>query len=178
MTTYQSLPSSESNYSNFIGHGIKIVEVRRIQKLIEQSGEHFEMQCFTACERSTAQVVANRIHYFAGRFAAKQAVLKALGTGWSQTISWLDIEVQRLQTGEPSVVLHGKCQKIATGLGISKWLVSISHTSCYATASAIAACSIGQSPIAFWTAPGKSIAALDQEINTKNSHKLHKQYAI
>jgi holo-[acyl-carrier protein] synthase len=128
---------------NIIGHGIDIVEISHIKKLIERSGEHFERRCFTAVERSALGTDANRIQYLAGRFAAKEAVLKALGTGWSQGTSLLDIEIQRLPTGQPSVVLYAKCKEIAAELGITRWLLTISHTSSYATASAIA---VGSSP--------------------------------
>ncbi|WP_377478571.1 MAG: holo-ACP synthase [Microcoleus anatoxicus] len=123
---------------NIIGHGIDIIEIKDIRKLIERSGEHFETRCFTATECSGAGSDANRIQYFAGRFAGKEAVLKAIGTGWSQGISWTDIEIQRLPTGRPSVVLYGRCQEIAAELGITMWLLSISHTPSYAVASAIA----------------------------------------
>jgi holo-[acyl-carrier protein] synthase len=129
---------SESADAKVVGHGIDIVETTRIQELIEQSGKQFEMECFTATERSTPALGAKRIEYLAGRFAAKEAVIKALGMGRNQDISWLDIEIQRLPSGEPSVVLHGKCKDIAEQLGITKWLLSISHTSSYAAASAIA----------------------------------------
>jgi holo-[acyl-carrier protein] synthase len=123
---------------NIIGHGIDIIEIKDIRQLIERSGEHFEKRCFTETEYSNAGSDANRIQYLAGRFAAKEAVLKAIGTGWSQGISWTDIEIQRLPTGRPSVVLSGRCQEIATELGITMWLLSISHTPSYAVASAIA----------------------------------------
>jgi holo-[acyl-carrier protein] synthase len=129
---------SELADAKIVGHGIDIVETTSIQELVELSGEHFEMECFTATERSMSALGAKRIEYLAGRFAAKEAVLKALSTGWSQGISRLDVEIQRLPSGEPSVVLHGECQEIAEELGITKWLLSISHTSSYAAASAIA----------------------------------------
>lgn len=123
---------------NIIGHGIDIVEIQDIKKLIERSGEHFETRFFTETEWSAVGSDANRIEYLAGRFAAKEAVLKAIGTGWSQGISWTDIEIQRLPIGKPSVVLYSRCQEIAVELGITMWLLSISHTSSYAVASAIA----------------------------------------
>jgi len=123
---------------NIIGHGIDIVEIKDIRELIERSGEHFETRCFTATEYSAAGSDANRIQYLAGRFAAKEAVLKAIGTGWSQGISWTDIEIQRLPTGKPLVVLYGRGQEIAAELGIATWLLSISHTPSYVVASAIA----------------------------------------
>ena len=128
----------ESADTKLIGHGIEIVETTRIQELVEQSGKQFEMECFTPTERTTPALGAKRIEYLAGRFAAKAVVLKALHIGRNQDICWLDIEIQRLKSGEPSVVLHGKCQDIAEQLGITKWLLSISHTSSYAAASAIA----------------------------------------
>ncbi|MEG4440502.1 holo-ACP synthase [Microcoleus sp. AT9_B5] len=125
---------------NIIGHGIDIVEIKDFRELIERSGKHFETRCFTATEYSAAGSDANRIQYLAGRFAAKEAVLKAIGTGWSHGISWTDIEIQRLPTGKPLVVLYGRCQEIAAELGIAIWLLSISHTPSYAVASAIAVC--------------------------------------
>lgn len=124
--------------TQFIGHGIEIVKTTHIQALIEQSGEQLEVKCFTEKERNTPPLGAKRIEYLAGRFAAKKAILKVLGIENNPNISQLDIEIQRLPSGEPSVILHGKCQDIATKLGITKWLLSISHTSSYAAASAIA----------------------------------------
>jgi holo-[acyl-carrier protein] synthase len=147
---------SESADAKVVGHGIDIVETRRIQELIEQSGKQFEMECFTATERSTPALGAKRIEYLAGRFAAKEAVIKSFGMERNQDISWLDIEIQRLKSGEPSVVLHGKCQDIAEQLGITKWLLSISHTSSYAAASAIALCPVPEA-IAL-RCPGEVIA--------------------
>ncbi len=148
---------SEPTDAKLIGHGIDIVETTRIQELIERSGESFEMECFTATERSTAALGAKRIEYLAGRFAAKEAVLKALGADSNQGISRLDIEVQRLPTGEPSVVLYGKCKEIAEKLSITKWLLSISHTSSYAAASAIA-----QSTVPEAIAVGSSLERQEQ----------------
>ncbi|MGB3262397.1 MAG: holo-ACP synthase [Microcoleus sp.] len=129
---------------NILGHGIDIVEIKDIKQLIDRSGNHFETRCFTATESSIAGSDSHRIQYFAGRFAAKEAVLKAMGTGWSQGISWTDIEIQRLPTGKPSVVLYRRCQEIAAELGIAIWFLSISHTQSYAVASAIA---VGKPPL-------------------------------
>ena len=136
--TPQELPSSESDHLKIVGHGIDMVETACVKELIEQSGECLEIECFTANERSAYESGAKRIEYFAGRLAAKEAILKVLGKKRSEEISWLGIEINRLPTGEPSVVLYGKCQAVAADLGIKKWLLSISHTSCYAAASAIA----------------------------------------
>lgn len=136
--TPQYFLDSSFDSLEIIGHGIDITETKGIKELIERSGESLEMRCFTVDERSTYESGAQRIQYFAGRLAAKGAVLKALDKKNSENISWLDIEIKRLPTGGASVVLHGKCQQIAVGLGITQWFVSISHESYYAAASAIA----------------------------------------
>lgn len=133
-----------SEILNIISYRIEIVAVPDIQELIELESQNFEKFCFTAIERSTSISSINRTQYFAGRFAAKKAVLKVLNREYQQRDLWLDIEIQRLSTGEPSVILHNNCQEIAAALGIEKWLVSISHTSSYATASAIALASSSQ----------------------------------
>ncbi len=128
--------ASAPDFLNIIGHDTHIIATHDIEVILEQAKEHFEMQYFTLSERSVADAI-NRIHYFAGRFCAKKAVLKALKMETNQDI-WLDIEVQRLPTGEPSVVLHGKCREIASEIGLIKLLLSISHVSSYAAASVIA----------------------------------------
>jgi holo-[acyl-carrier protein] synthase len=133
----QYLEKSEVN--NLIGHGIDIVEIARFKATLDRKQSQFELQCFTALERQIAgEAGVNRVLCLAGRFAAKEAVLKALGTGWSQGITWTDVEIQRLATGCPSVTLYAKAKEIADQLGISAWLVSISHEESYAVASVIA----------------------------------------
>jgi len=122
---------------NIISHGIDIVDVRCIQELIEQMGACFEQQCLTAAELNASGLRTNRLQYLASRLAAKKAVLKALGRDCTQPISWLEIEIQRLPTGEPSVVLYATALEVAAKRGITKWLLSISHTPFYATASVI-----------------------------------------
>lgn len=120
---------------NIIGYGIEIVATADLTTLIEQAQGNFERQYFTASERSITRPC---IQHLAGRLCAKKAILKALRMELNHKIFWLDIEVQRLATGEPSVVLHGKYQELANRLGIAKWLLSITHVSSYAAASAIA----------------------------------------
>lgn len=129
-----SLPNS----FNIIGQDIHIMATDEIKTLVERELEQFEIKHFTPVERSVAESGTRRIQYLAGRFCAKKAVLKSLKIESNLDNFWLEIEVQRLSTGEPSVVLYGSCQKIAAELGIAKWLLSISHVSAYATASAIA----------------------------------------
>lgn len=124
---------------NIVGHGIDIVGISKFKTTLNRSENLFESRCFTNLERQIAdEAGVNRVLCLAGRFATKEAVLKALGTGWSQGIAWKDVEIQKLPTGNPSVMLYGKAKEIADQLGIVKWLVSISHEESYAIASAIA----------------------------------------
>ncbi|MDB5172155.1 MAG: holo-(acyl-carrier-protein) synthase [Phycisphaerales bacterium] len=121
-----------------IGHGIDIVETARIRKLVEQHGQHFLDRVFTPLEQSyCARSERRAFEHLAGRFAAKEAVLKVLGTGWRGGIAWTDIEIQREPSGQPRIVLTGECLRIATEQGITRWLISISHIETHATASAI-----------------------------------------
>jgi holo-[acyl-carrier protein] synthase len=121
-----------------LGHGIDLVEISRIRRLHEQHGEHFLDRVFTQSEQEYC--AANPKRYFehlAGRFAAKEAVLKVLGTGWRGGISWTDIEIVKAPSGQPGIRLSGECARIAADLGITRWLVSLSHIKTHATASAI-----------------------------------------
>jgi holo-[acyl-carrier protein] synthase len=121
-----------------LGHGIDIVETRRIADLLENHGERFLERCFTPAEREYCYRNAKRhVEHLAGRFAAKEAVLKVLGTGWRGGIAWTDIEILPEPSGQPKIRLSGECLKIANKLGISRWHVSISHIETHATASAI-----------------------------------------
>ncbi len=121
-----------------IGHGIDIVETARVAKMVEDHQDRFLKRCFTQGELD--YVAANpmrQAEHLAGRFAAKEAILKVLGTGWSNGIAWTDAEVLREPSGKPGVLLHGRCAEIAAELGITQWHLSISHSGGYATASAI-----------------------------------------
>jgi holo-[acyl-carrier protein] synthase len=123
---------------SIIGHGIDIVETQRIADLVREHGKQFLDRCFTPAEQAYCAANSRRyVEHLAGRFAAKEAVLKVLGTGWSGGIAWTDIEVVREPSGQPRVVLCGECQRIAEKLGIEVWHLSISHVSTHATASAI-----------------------------------------
>ncbi len=121
-----------------LGHGIDIVETARIARLLEDHGQRFLDRCYTASEQAYCSRNPKRyIEHLSGRFAAKEAVLKVLGTGWRGGIAWTDIEIISEPSGQPKVALTGECLRIATGLGISRWHVSISHIVTHATASAI-----------------------------------------
>jgi holo-[acyl-carrier protein] synthase len=121
-----------------IGHGIDVIETQRLARLLEEHGERFLARCYTEQERNYAQNRRRQIEHLAGRFAAKEAIFKALGTGWSGGIAWTDAEVLRLNTGQPTVALHGVCKQVAQEMGITRWWLSISHTEALATASVIA----------------------------------------
>ena len=121
-----------------VGHGIDIVETQRIRDLVKHHGEHFLNRVFTPGEQAYA--AANPKRYFehlAGRFAAKEAVLKVIGTGWRGGIAWTDVEVVKETSGQPRIVLTGECLRVARERGIERWFVSISHIETHATASAL-----------------------------------------
>jgi holo-[acyl-carrier protein] synthase len=120
-----------------IGHGVDLVEVERIRAALDRHGDRFANRIFTEGEQSQAGNGPLRVQFFAGRFAAKEAVMKALGTGWARGVSWTDIDVRRLPSGKPEIVLRGKCKEIADGLGIGRWEVSITHTGGHAAASVL-----------------------------------------
>lgn len=117
-----------------------IVKTSQIEALAERFGEAFEQRYFTVIERQMSKVGTNPMQYFASRLAAKTAVLKALSLEGDLHSLWYDIEVQRLPTGEPTIVLYAKYQELAMEQGIKRWLISITHTSSYASASVIALC--------------------------------------
>ena len=122
-----------------IGHGIDIVETDRIAQMLRDHGQRFLDRCFTPREQAYCATSPKRqVEHLAGRFAAKEAVLKAIGTGWRGGIAWTDIEVVRHDSGQPTILLTGECQRIAEKLGVKSWLLSISHVATHATASAIA----------------------------------------
>jgi holo-[acyl-carrier protein] synthase len=120
-----------------VGHGIDLVETDRIGRMLNDHGQRFLERCFTPGERAYACDKKRMIEHLAGRFAAKEAILKVLGTGWRDGIAWTDAEVLREESGKPTVKLHGKCELVAAELGITQWWISISHIRTHAIASAI-----------------------------------------
>jgi holo-[acyl-carrier protein] synthase len=121
------------------GHGIDLVEERRIAAMLADHGERFLERVFTERERAYAESSqALRAERFAARFAAKEAVLKALGTGWSGGIAWQEVEVTRGAGGAPGIQLHGRAAEVAKSLGIGRWHLSLSHAAGFSIASAIA----------------------------------------
>jgi holo-[acyl-carrier protein] synthase len=123
---------------SIVGHGIDIVETARINRLVEEHGDRFLDRVFTPQEQAYAQSNPKRLYeHLAGRFAAKEAVLKVLGTGWRGGIAWTDVEVVKEPSGQPRIVLTGECARIAREQNITRWHISISHIETHATASAI-----------------------------------------
>ena len=121
-----------------VAHGIDLVDCPRIEEMVNRHGERFVQRVFTAKEQAYAEANKNRIEKLAGRFAAKEAVLKLMGTGWRGEIAWTDIEVVNNQAGQPEVGLSGEVERLARKLGIKHISVSITHTANFAIASAVA----------------------------------------
>jgi holo-[acyl-carrier protein] synthase len=111
--------------------GVDLIEVERIQRALEdpQIGKRFRNRVFTEreilyCEKKQR----GRYESYAARFAAKEAVMKALGRGWGSKVTWIEIEVARAQSGKPDIVLHGTTALFAERLGIRRWVLSLTHT--------------------------------------------------
>ncbi len=121
-----------------LGLGTDIIEVVRIGQMIERHGEVFLNRVYTEEEIRYCQRRKEYAQHFAGRWAAKEAVMKTLGTGWSRGVGWRDIEVCSSRSGRPSIELRGGAREIALQAGICEVLISISHCRSFATATAIA----------------------------------------
>lgn len=121
-----------------IGHGIDVVQVRYIQEELNSPHKRWAERFCSSLECSQADAPPVNARYYAGRFAGKEAVAKALGTGFAGDITWRGIEILRGEAGAPYVRLSGEVLELARELGITGWLVSISHCGELATASVIA----------------------------------------
>jgi holo-[acyl-carrier protein] synthase len=119
--------------------GVDIVDVKRIRRLAEEHGETFLNRVFLPSERAYCDGKAHRFEHYAARFAAKEAVLKVLRTGWAQGLTFQDVEVWRDDHGVPHVNLSGRAKQVAESSGIHQVLVSLSHTAEYAVAEAVGA---------------------------------------
>jgi holo-[acyl-carrier protein] synthase len=106
--------------------------------MIEQHGELFLRRVYTEREIRYCQARKRTLEHFAGRWAAKEAILKAIGTGWTKGICWTDLEVRNDQGGQPKVLVRGGAKDAAIARGIGDILISISHCRTYATAYALA----------------------------------------
>lgn len=111
-----------------IGTGIDLERVVRVEQAIARHGERFLQRVFTEGERRYCDSKANRMERYTARFAAKEAAMKALGTGWSHGVRWRDIEVSRQPSGRPTIIFHGVAAEIAAKLGVARAALSLSHT--------------------------------------------------
>ncbi len=121
-----------------VGIGTDIVECLRIGRMIEQHGELFLQRVYTDREIRYCQERKRATEHFAGRWAAKEAILKCLGSGWRRGLCWTDMEIRNDPGGKPQVLLCGAAKDLAQSLNISNILISISHCRAYATAYAAA----------------------------------------
>lgn len=121
-----------------IGLGTDIVEIDRIEKMIDRHGDHFLDRVFTTGERSYCGKKKMFGESYAGRWAAKEAVMKTMGTGFVKGVHFTEIEIESESSGKPVVRLTGSTARVAEQLGIGVILVTISHSRQYATATAIA----------------------------------------
>ncbi|MDB5389185.1 MAG: acpS [Planctomycetaceae bacterium] len=121
-----------------IGIGTDITETDRIGRMIERHGELFLNRVYTEGEVRYCRDRKQFIQHYAGRWAAKEAVMKTLGTGWAKGVGWRDIEVVSQKSGAPVIAIHGGAKSVADELGITRILITISHCRAYATATAIA----------------------------------------
>jgi holo-[acyl-carrier protein] synthase len=120
-----------------VGTGIDLAEVPRIRQSITRFGDRFLRRVYTEGEIRYCDSKANRVERYAARFAAKEAAMKALGTGWSHGVRWRDCEVVRLPGGRPSITFYGKAGEIAARMGVKNAALSLSHTAEQAIAQVI-----------------------------------------
>jgi holo-[acyl-carrier protein] synthase len=120
-----------------VGTGIDIAEVPRIAASIARFGERFLHRIFTEGEIRYCDSKANRMERYAARFAAKEAAMKAIGTGWNHGVTWRDVEVSRMPGGRPTITFHGKAAEFAAKLGAKHVALSLTHTAEQAIAQVI-----------------------------------------
>jgi holo-[acyl-carrier protein] synthase len=111
-----------------VGTGVDLAEVPRIRASIERFGARFVDRIFTPAEIAYVERKANRFERYAARFAAKEAGMKAIGTGWRRGVTWQDFEVANLPSGKPTLRLHGVAAAIAANLGVRNISLSLTHT--------------------------------------------------
>ncbi len=111
-----------------VGSGVDLCEVPRMKAALERHGDRFKMRVFTDREIAYAESKANPFERYAARFAAKEAGMKALGTGWRGGLGWRDIEVTNLRSGRPTLSFYGVAAEIAAKLGVKNIALSLTHT--------------------------------------------------
>jgi holo-[acyl-carrier protein] synthase len=129
--------------AHIVGTGVDIIETARIQSSVDEFGERFLNRCFWPDEVAYCRSMKFPALHFAARFAAKEAISKAFGTGIGQHLGWKDMEIRKRDSGEPYAVLHGKGEELAKIRGITEVFVSLSHCKDYAAAHAVL---VGRTP--------------------------------
>jgi len=124
-------------YIMIVGSGIDLVEIARIQQSMERFGQRFLKRVYTSAEQAYCLRKRNSAESLAARFAAKEAGAKALGTGISHGVSWLEIEVVREPSGRPTIQFHGRAAELAERMGVSRAALSITHTAALSMASVV-----------------------------------------
>lgn len=132
------LPRPRSVAGGVVGIGTDIIECERIERMLQRHGDIFLTRVYTAGEIDYCSGRKAGTQHYSGRWAAKEAVLKSLGTGWAHGIKWTEVEVVNQQGGKPNIVLAGKAKQISEQLGIREIMISISHCRSYAVAYATA----------------------------------------
>src|SRR3984885_5778252 len=117
-----------------VGTGVDLAEVPRIRASIERFGDRFIQRIYTAAEIAYVERKANRYERYAARFAAKEAGMKAIGTGWRRGVRWKDFEVTNLPSGRPTLQFHGVASQFANSLGVRNIALSMTHTTVHAMA--------------------------------------------
>lgn len=120
-----------------VAHGVDIVRVDRIARMLEEHGERFLARCFTEQEAAYNASSRRRAEHLAVRFAAKEATFKALGVGWGADASWTEAEVVKRASGEPALLVSGRLADLAWRRGVRAWHLSLSHTDGLALASVV-----------------------------------------
>lgn len=111
-----------------VGTGVDLAEVGRVRAAVERYGKRFIERVFTPGEIAYVERKANRFERYAARFAAKEAGMKAIGTGWRRGVRWQDFEVANLPSGRPTLRLHGEAASVAEQLGVRHIHLSLTHT--------------------------------------------------
>ena len=111
-----------------VGSGVDLAEVPRIKRAFDHYGARFRDRIFTELEIAYVERKANRYERYAARFAAKEAGMKAIGTGWRHGVRWKDFEVTNLPSGKPTLKLHGVAAEVGAKLGVTNIALSLTHT--------------------------------------------------
>jgi holo-[acyl-carrier protein] synthase len=120
-----------------IGTGVDVVEIARFRKVIERLKDRFLFRVFTPAEQQFCNGHRDSAPHYAVRFAAKEALFKALGTGWAKGVTWLDVEVLRERQDAPTMTLHGEAERLSLSMGANKVHLSLSHSEQWAVAMVI-----------------------------------------